>query len=102
MADKTQGEQIRELWINVATLTERVNNVREDIARVEAAHTRTVAALAELDKRVAVIDERLGELKKAVEEANRRRFALLPPLVGGLAGGIIALLGQLLFFALRP
>src|SRR5260370_38323009 len=102
MAGKTQGEQIRELWVNVATLTERVNNVRGEIARVEAAHSRTVAALSELDKKVAVIDERLGELKKTVEEANRRRFALLPPLVGGLAGGIIALLGQALVFLLRP
>jgi septal ring factor EnvC (AmiA/AmiB activator) len=101
MAGKTQGEQIRELWINVATLTERVNNVREDIARVEAAHSRTAAALAELDKKVAVIDERLGELKKGLEEANRRRSALLPPVVGGIAGGLVALLAQLVVFLLR-
>ena len=102
MPGKTQGEQIRELWGNVTTLTERVDTLRREFGRVDAAQQATATALAELDKKVAVLDERLGELKKIVEEAKRKRFALLPPLVGGLAGGIIALLGQLLFFLLRP
>jgi spore coat protein CotH len=86
MPRKTDGEKIDELEKTVAALVERVDNVRE----------------AMIDKeRLAVIEERLNELKKGIEEAGRRQWAIVPPIVGGLVGAILALLIQLALSYIR-
>ncbi len=86
MARKSDGEKIDDLEKIVSTLVERVDNVRD----------------AMIDKeRFAVIEERLNELKKTVEEAGRRRWAIVPSIVAGVTGSILTLLGQLALAYLR-
>jgi len=43
---------------------------------------------------VAVLAERLAELKRVVEENSRRRWAVVPSLIGALLGGALAFAGQ--------
>jgi hypothetical protein len=80
MARKTNDEKIDELEKLVATLIERVDSVRKEMIDRE---------------RMAVIEERLNEFKKTVEEAGRRRWAILPSIAAAVIGSILTLLGQL-------
>ena len=80
MARKSDGEKIDELEKLVAALQERLDNVREQmIDRV----------------RVGVIEERLNELKKTIEESGRRQWLLVPAIIGGIVGAVLAFLAQL-------
>jgi len=77
MARKTDGEKIDELVTVVATLTERLNAVREEIE-----------ALPGLITKVAVQEQQFNELRNRTEEASRRRWSLVPAIVGAVLGGI--------------
>ncbi len=77
MARKTDGEKIDELEKLVATLLERLDNARDEIK----------------------------EIKKTMEEASRRRWAFLPPVLSAIGAsiltGIISFLIHL-YFQPRP
>ncbi len=71
MPRKTDGERIDELEKLVATLLERLDNVRREMIDRE---------------RLAVIEERLNEFKRTVEESSRRRWSVVPAVIGGIVG----------------
>ena len=87
MGRKTDGDKIDELEKLVATLIERVDNVRKEMIDKE---------------RLAVIEERVNELKKSVEEASRRRWSLWPPIIGGVIGAMLTFVAQLVLKLIRP
>jgi predicted nucleic acid-binding Zn-ribbon protein len=95
-------ERLEELSRLMATLTERLDNLRRDVETVTGRGHKAEEAGNAIAKTVAVIEERLNEMKKSVEEGGRRRWALLPPLLGGSVGATLALLGQLLVRRLIP
>jgi uncharacterized small protein (DUF1192 family) len=101
MPDKTQGELIRELSTLGATLTERVDNLRGDIERLEAAQAKTTESLSALSTRMAILEQQLGGIRTTAEESGRRRWALLPPFLAAVIGGLLTFLGQLLLSYLR-
>ena len=101
MPDKTQGELIRELSTLGATLTERVDNLRGDCERLEAAQARITETLSTLSTRMAILEQKLGDIRKTAEETSRRRWALLPSFVAAVIGGLLTFLGQLLLSYLR-
>jgi hypothetical protein len=68
MARKSDGEKLDDLMILAATLTERLDNVRRE----------------------------LKELKQQLEEASRRMWLLVPPIVAALlSAGLTALVTYL-------
>lgn len=68
MARKTDGEKLDELGLLVATLTERVNNVRDE----------------------------LKDVKRELEESRRRLWLIVPPLLAALvSAGLMALVNYL-------
>ncbi len=86
MARKTDGEKIDELEKLVSTLTERMDNVRQEKAE---------------KIQLAVIEERLNELKRTLEEADRRKWSIWPTIIGAAIGAILGFLGQLLIFNMK-
>lgn len=64
MAKPTHDEIIRELTREPGILNERVNNLREEIR----------------------------EVKRGMEEASKKRWALLPPIVGAIVNVLLAAL----------
>jgi predicted nucleic acid-binding Zn-ribbon protein len=62
VAKPTHDELIRELTKEVAILNERLNTVREEVK----------------------------ELKRGLEEAGKKRWALLPPVVGAVVSALLA------------
>ncbi|MCI0639832.1 MAG: hypothetical protein L0Y72_16360 [Gemmataceae bacterium] len=75
MARKTDGEKIDELEKLVAMIIERLDNVRGEMAhRVP----------------LAVVEERVNELKRSIEETSRRQSALVPPIVGAVVGATVS------------
>jgi hypothetical protein len=94
---KTHTELIRELTVTVTTLVERVNNARAEIVRVDSAHSRTAEALAGVSMQVAVLEERLAELKRALEERGRKQWLVAVAFVGCL----LTFIGNLLISLLR-
>ena len=64
VAKPTHDEIIRELTKEVAILNERLNSVREEVK----------------------------ELKRSLEEASKKRWALLPPILGAIVNVLLAAL----------
>jgi hypothetical protein len=81
MARKTDGEKIDELMIIVTSLKEELAYVRREKVDVV---------------QFVRVEERLEQLRKDLEEASRRRWSLVPSLVGGIIGAGLTFLGQLL------
>ncbi len=90
MARKTDGEKIDELQQLVATLQARVDNIHSE-----------VQAIAEFRIKIAVLEERLNELKRSREETGRKQWAIIPPLIAVVVGSLLTLLVQLLLSRMR-
>jgi hypothetical protein len=100
----------------VSKLTERGVGLREEImvriTHLDTGLTRTTeilrqaelrldARLAALEGRVAVLEGRFEDFKKHTEEAERKRWSLLVPLVATFAGSILALITQIVLLFVR-
>src|SRR3954464_3072495 len=92
---KTQGEKVDELSQLTATITERLDSVRRDVETVNARGQKSEDALNEVRRNLAVIEERLNEMKRAIEEGGRRRWSIVPSLIGVIIGGVITFLTQI-------
>lgn len=79
MARKSEGEKIDELEKLVATLTERLNELKEEVRDLD---------LPRLSQRVAVLENQVEELKKSKEEWGRRAWAIVGPIVGAIGGAL--------------
>lgn len=97
MAAKTLGEKVDDLSQLVATLKERIDNVREDVKDVEDQFSKFQVEEAEKKSRLVVIEERLGEIKKGIEESSRRIWSFLPPLLAALVASCLTILFQRFF-----
>jgi hypothetical protein len=51
------GDRVDELSKLAATLTERVDNVRADLAKVDAAQSQVDASFAQIQSQLAVVEE---------------------------------------------
>ena len=98
----TPTERINELGQLTATITERLDGVRREVEAVGGRCQRVEDALHEVKRSVAVIEERLTEMKKGIEEAGRRRSAVIPSLVAAVIGGLLTFLGQIALRGLFP
>ena len=90
MSRKTDGEKIDELQILVATLVERLDSTRKEM--VDRAD-------------FAVVEDRLNEPRRNIDESARRRWSMWPAIVGALIGSVMAFLGQIAityFFKAKP
>jgi len=83
-------ERINGLSELTATLTERLDGVRREVDAINGKIQKIEDGLHSVKPNLAVIEERLSELKKGVEEAGRRRWAIVPALVGAIIGGLIS------------
>jgi predicted nucleic acid-binding Zn-ribbon protein len=92
---QTPTQRINELSQFMATLTERMDGVRRDVEAVSSKCQKTEDSLHEVKRTVAVIEERLTEMKKGIDESGRRRSAVVPSLVGAIIGGLLSFLGQI-------
>ncbi|MGH7173703.1 MAG: hypothetical protein ACRELF_18975 [Gemmataceae bacterium] len=76
MTRKSDGEKIDELMVNVATLTERLDSVREDVRELK---------------------HEIQELKQDLRESRQRLWLLVPPLVAAfVSAGLMAVVQYLL------
>lgn len=74
----TQGEKIEELSKLAAALNERVDNLREQ-----------VIDLRELIAKVAVLEQKVEDLRAGGQEWARRLWMILAPLVSGILGALL-------------
>ncbi len=80
----TNSDAIRDLTKTVATLEERLDNARKEIERVDTKGKKIYANLIEVDKRLALIEERSAEIRKTSDENDRRRWTVSLALIGSL------------------
>src|SRR5262249_22969167 len=92
---KTQGDKIDELSQLTATITERLDNVRRDVETLSTRGQKTDDSLNDVRRNLAVIEERLNEMKRAIEEGSRRRWSIVPSLIGAVIGSAITFLAQI-------
>ncbi|HEY8504512.1 MAG TPA: hypothetical protein VIL46_08010, partial [Gemmataceae bacterium] len=81
---RTNTEIIRDLEKSVATLIERLANVRAEQARLEAVLQRTVDNAGRLETRLALLEEKVSDLRKWREERDRKNWLLIVALVGSI------------------
>src|SRR2546428_6532509 len=100
MPGKTHGDKIDELAKLAATLDERLNNARTGLEQLAGGQDKLVEKVDAVRQEVAVIRERLNELKSNVQEAAKRRFGFwsltVATILGSVFGSAITLLGQAL------
>ena len=99
---KTNSEKIDDLSQLTTTLNERLDTVRRDVEALDARERKGEESLNEVKMKLAVLEERLNEMKKGLEEATRRRWSVVPSLIGAIIGGILAILGQIVVRRLFP
>ncbi len=85
----TNQELIRELQVNAAVQAERILRHGNNLAKLELALTRLGDAdarlgdaIAQVVTRVTVLENRTSEFQKALEETDRRRWAVYMALLG--------------------
>lgn len=74
-----------------------MENIRAALDRIAELETMMAALeerLRESSNKTAVVEERVNELKRSGEEASRRLWSLLPPLIGAGIGALLTLLIQ--------
>jgi hypothetical protein len=101
MAGQAHGPKIDELMRLTATLEERMHNVRKEVEGIHNEQDSLFDAHKVLDTKVAVIEERLNEFKRTIEEAGRRRASFLPPLLAVLVGSALTVVTQLIIAYFR-
>ncbi|MBY0522136.1 MAG: hypothetical protein K2R98_01985 [Gemmataceae bacterium] len=89
MPGKTNTEAIRELEQFVARLDEHSDALQAEIDRLREAGTKSVELFAALDKRVTILEERLVDLKKSLEESDRKRWGVWLALIGALLAMLV-------------
>ena len=100
MPAKTLSEKVDEFAVVQARLSERLDWVGARAKLQDEAQSRLQELLADVRAEVAVLGERLTELKRQVEESARRSWALLPPVIAVLIGTVLGAAIQ--FALLRP
>lgn len=78
MPRKSDGQKVDDLMVNMAALTERLDNARRDLDR-----------LFDLTIRVALLEQRLNDLQQGWERWLQRLWMLLAPLVGAVDGSLL-------------
>jgi hypothetical protein len=68
----------------VATLEERLDNTRAENTRIDAERSKLLEAVILIDRKLAVIEDNVKELKRIVEERERRRFTIFLSVFGCL------------------
>lgn len=114
MPRRTQGEKLDELSLTVAGLSERLDTVvrevrslaelparaqvlesqighlEHNIADLSGAIMKLNDGVSALATRIAVIESQLADLKKQQDEASRKQWTVIAPIVGALVNGVLA------------
>lgn len=78
----TSADLIRELQINAAVLTERLAKHADDLGRIDPTLTRQTESVSQLATRVAVLETKVSEFQRYLEESARRRWGVYMALLG--------------------
>lgn len=94
MAKSNAEKSIDEMKIVIAVLDERVTVARKELDASAEERKVNDGKFTEVEKRLAVLDDRVSDLKKAAEEAAKRSWTLWQMLLIAFVGGLITLAGQ--------
>jgi septal ring factor EnvC (AmiA/AmiB activator) len=87
----TNTEKIRELELNLATLNERVSNLREDLKRHEGMTDEIKKLLRGLENTSSSMDHRLSEAEKKLSESSSRRWEIFRLVLAAVLGSALTL-----------
>ncbi len=90
MARKTDGEKIDDLISQMQTVNERVDNLARDIVKHDANDEKLQDLMSALTVQVALIKQNVEEMKKSQDESGKKRWSLLPPVLGALISSLLA------------
>src|SRR5437016_5123725 len=100
----TNTDKIDDLSNRVATIGERLENVRKEtkglaeLAVQTSLHSERIDVLrkatdvlVDLSNRIAVLEQQMKDLREKTEEGSRRRWSVVQLIVGAIIGGLITL-----------
>jgi predicted nucleic acid-binding Zn-ribbon protein len=76
---------------SLATLVERIDNLREDLRRLEKLAQESLKSTQDLDLRFSLIDHRVTEIEKRLNEHSSRWWELAKLFIAGFLGGALTL-----------
>ena len=88
MPAETNTNRIAALEKNVATVDERLDNLRRDVDRVTASSTETRDLLHDLEKRFILVARDQERLEKKLDELLARRWELWKLVLAGILGAV--------------
>ena len=100
MPSKPQGDLLREHGERLATLDERIDQIRRDSVRIELAVARLESASSEIDQRLVVTIRDVEKLEQKLDEIHSRRWDLWKLVLAAVLGACLTvgtgLVGKLL------
>ncbi len=80
----TNSEEIRGLVVGVAKLEERAEGFREEIINGNSERAKLTDSLNAIDKRLTVLEDRFAEVRRLVDEKDRRRWTIIVAVIGSV------------------
>jgi len=90
----TNTDKIDELTRLVAVLTERLDNVRNEVQSLDKEQDGTDERLVTLGNRLILVEERVSELKRASDETAKRGWAFWHLVLSAILGASLTLIVQ--------
>lgn len=88
MAIQNEAKQCRQHEDIVNRIFEKIDEVSEGIGRIELAAVRNIA---DLDKRLALVEVKMGEILSSIRESNAPKSARIDwPMIAKLVGLAVA------------
>jgi outer membrane murein-binding lipoprotein Lpp len=87
----TNSAKIAKLEQTVATLNERLDNLREDVRRVSQAAGDSQKQFQDVDKRLAVAARDLDDFRKRLDDLLARRWELWKLVLAAFLGSVLTI-----------
>jgi septal ring factor EnvC (AmiA/AmiB activator) len=89
VSNVTNTDKIRRLEVTLATLEERVANLREELKRYEGVAVEIDKRLRVVESSSTTIDHRLCQAEKKLSESSSRRWELLRLILAAVLGSAL-------------
>lgn len=99
MPGESQAKLIRDLQVGVGTLDERISALRNEFGQFGLPELRE--KVSQIGERLAVIEDRVTELKRLKEEGERRHWQFLYIAAGAISMLLFNVIVQLLLALVR-
>jgi septal ring factor EnvC (AmiA/AmiB activator) len=91
MPGETNTDKIRKLELDLATLDERVDNIRKNLEKQDVFVSKLDEQIRELGNRVSIVEHWVSAVEKRLDELLSRRWELWKLMLAAFLGSVLTL-----------